>query len=404
MEAVDFFIAHAGPDRRQAQELLWLLEDENCRVFLDRAALAPGDRWPSTLRDALQASRATVVLISTYTDAAFYEQEEIARAIQLARQQPQSHAVIPVMLERLPDGPLDMPYGTGILQALDATRAGGLERVAHALADWLGLQGRSTVPSVSLPPSNYRALGAALRLDRYPQWSGVLEESARGGHLFMLLHGPRQQNVGLFVERIQRYFTEESRSPHAVYRVRFSWEGVTARCGADWLRHLRLALGGEGHVQRLLDHATRNHAIFVVLGLRPLDRLDVEQQKGLQEFLEQTLPDLLRQARPTNDVRMLLALDYEAASGREGALPPLVQDADNWGRQAQASGQLRYRRLPPVELPQWRDVEHYLEGMEPAPLASTVAELKREYERLTSGQPMSYQEMADMIDRYVQDA
>src|SRR6516162_8828629 len=233
MSHYDFFIAYASPDRQQERQLSWSLQDESrrlqdesCKVFLDTQGIALGMPWPTQLRDALEASRVILVLVSSHTAEAFYEQEEISRAIQLARQHPKSHTVIPILLERLPHGVASLPYGTGLLQAKDATRSGGLERMAAELVEWLAGQESVDAPNVSLSVANYQALGAALRLDRYPQWSGVLEASGRAGHMLFLLHGPRRQNVGLFVERIQRYLSSETRHPHTVYRVRFSWQGV----------------------------------------------------------------------------------------------------------------------------------------------------------------------------------
>jgi hypothetical protein len=133
----DFFIAYATPDRRQAQNLCWFLQDDACEVFLDVQDLSPGAVWPPALREALEASRAIVVLVSTHADDAFYQQEEIVRAIQLARDKPSAHTVIPVILEKLPQGAVSMPYGMSSLQAQDATRPGGLKRVAAELAAWL---------------------------------------------------------------------------------------------------------------------------------------------------------------------------------------------------------------------------------------------------------------------------
>ena len=62
------------------------------------------------LREALEASRAIVVLVSTHTDDTFYQPEEIVWAIQLTRDKPQAHTVIPVILEKLPQGAVSMPY------------------------------------------------------------------------------------------------------------------------------------------------------------------------------------------------------------------------------------------------------------------------------------------------------
>src|SRR5262245_39364978 len=91
----------------------------------------------SVLREALEVSRAIVVLVSTQADDAFYQQEEIVRAIELARDKSGAHTVIPVTLEQLPQGAVRKPYGTSSLQALDATRSGGLKRVAAELVAWL---------------------------------------------------------------------------------------------------------------------------------------------------------------------------------------------------------------------------------------------------------------------------
>src|SRR5262245_25303041 len=98
----DFFIAYATPDRQQAQNLCWFLQDAACKVFLDVENLGLGASWGPALREALEASRAIVVLVSTHADDAFYQQEEIGRAIQLTRDKTRAHTVIPVILEQPP--------------------------------------------------------------------------------------------------------------------------------------------------------------------------------------------------------------------------------------------------------------------------------------------------------------
>jgi CheY-like chemotaxis protein len=129
----DFFIAYASPNLQQAQNLSWFLQDKSCAVFLDVECLAPGAPWPHALHETLEASRVIVVLVSAHTDHAFYQQEEIVRAMQLARDKPGAYTVVPVILDKL----VSMPFGISSLQALDATRAGGLRRIAAELAAWL---------------------------------------------------------------------------------------------------------------------------------------------------------------------------------------------------------------------------------------------------------------------------
>ncbi len=276
--------------------------------------------------------------------------------------------------------------------------------MAAELVDWLAQPDEPGAESSRpLSPANYQALGAALRLDRYPHWIRVLEENQRPGHVLFLLHGPRHQNVGLFVERIQRFLSREVETPHRAYRVRFSWEGATARCGADWLRHLRLALGGSGQVSHMLEEVAREQAVFIILGLRPLDphQFDEDQLTGLRELLEHELPSLLGGARLAHDVQILLALDYES---EPDTIPPLIRQIDAWGRRAERAGELRYRPLQPVKMPTWEEVHDYIAEHHAHAADETINALKAEYRRLTSGRQFSYQELADMIDRYLQDA
>jgi hypothetical protein len=323
-----------------------------------------------------------------------------------ARDNTQAHRVIPVLLEKPTSDLSGVPYGTGILQAMDGTRPGGLERVAQELAERLDEWQRATLPSEPISVVEYHAFGAALRLDRSPQWGAVLEESHKPGHVLFLLHGPRHENVGLFIERIQHFFSQEAKQPHAIYRIPLKHEGVSARCGHDWQRHLRFVLGGESDAHQLLAQAARQQAVFLILGLQPLDLavLDEDIRLGLREFLVQRLPNLLAQAKARNSVHILLALDYAEDLPSHGAIPIPIERADSWGQEAAASGQLRYCPLPPAELPPWHDVALYLSKKEPRPSAATVDRLRAEYERLTSGQRISYRELTDMIDRYLAEA
>ena len=62
MSHYDFFIAYASPDRQQARQLSWSLQDESrrlqdesCKVFLDTQGIALGMPWPTQLRVALEA-------------------------------------------------------------------------------------------------------------------------------------------------------------------------------------------------------------------------------------------------------------------------------------------------------------------------------------------------------------
>jgi hypothetical protein len=131
----DFFIAHASPDKKAAAHLRDLLQgNKGKRVFLDSAQLVAGDPWQSKLKQALSQSRVTVVLISKHTPDAWYQQEEVVMAIELARAEYVAHTIVPVYLKGARKS--HSPYGLRRLLSL-REGAGGLEDVAKRLLDAL---------------------------------------------------------------------------------------------------------------------------------------------------------------------------------------------------------------------------------------------------------------------------
>ena len=149
----DFFIAHAGTDGPAAEELYAHLSLE-AHVFLDRRCLLPGDDWDRKLPNAQRSSLITVVLISTHSQQAYYEREEIATAIDMARGDTDRHRVVPVFLDRGSYGREDIPYGLRLKHSLSVEEVGSLGEVARKLLDLLrqlreGKQARTPVPSLS---------------------------------------------------------------------------------------------------------------------------------------------------------------------------------------------------------------------------------------------------------------
>ena len=128
----DIFLAHAGADKATAEALYDLLS-ESAKVFLDTRSLELGDDWDRALSNAQSRSLLTVVLVSTRTDQAYYQREEIAAAIQMARQDPTTHRVIPVFLDDQSTAQGQMPYGLRVKHGLHFLEAGSLENIAFRL-------------------------------------------------------------------------------------------------------------------------------------------------------------------------------------------------------------------------------------------------------------------------------
>ncbi len=139
----EFFLAHAGPDLGRAEELFQLLACR-ARVFLDARCLLPGDNWNNSLTHAQKNSLITVVLISSRSDSAYYQSEEIATAISLAREDPQTHRVVPVYLEPVQD----VPYGLRIKHSLSVPQNGGISGVSAKLLELLAALGRARADTI----------------------------------------------------------------------------------------------------------------------------------------------------------------------------------------------------------------------------------------------------------------
>lgn len=142
--AWDFFIAHAGADVLEAERLHSLLVTDST-VFLDSKCLKLGDDWDHELSRAQRSSRVTVVLVSKNTNAAYYEREEIAAAIAMARKAKDQHRVVPVYLddETARDG--EVPYGLRLKHGITVAGTTSLGTVADRL--------RGLLRVVSLPPT-----------------------------------------------------------------------------------------------------------------------------------------------------------------------------------------------------------------------------------------------------------
>lgn len=138
----DLFLAHPSADKPSARALYDLLQPD-VRAFLDERSLPPGAHWDREIPAAQQASRATVILISSHADTAWYLRDEIVTAIALHRTAPAAHGLLPVLLE--PGAAL--PYGLSHVQAIDAAAEGGLAGVAARLREVVARLRGQGVPS-----------------------------------------------------------------------------------------------------------------------------------------------------------------------------------------------------------------------------------------------------------------
>jgi len=128
----DFFLAHAGSDTPVAERLYDLLSPHS-KVFLDSRSLLPGDNWDEELALAQRNSLVTVVLVSANTERAYYQREEIAAAIDMARKNKDTHRVVPLYWKDQPDAQPDVHYGLRLKHGLFASGPDELPQVAERL-------------------------------------------------------------------------------------------------------------------------------------------------------------------------------------------------------------------------------------------------------------------------------
>lgn len=129
----NFFLAHAGTDVELAERLYDQLASES-RVFLDSRCLSLGDDWDAELASAQRRSLISVVLVSKSTTAAYYQREEIAAAIALAREASDRHRVVPIYIDNSAEG-TEVPYGLRLKHGISLGDECSLDEAAIQLLD-----------------------------------------------------------------------------------------------------------------------------------------------------------------------------------------------------------------------------------------------------------------------------
>lgn len=148
----DFFIAYAGPDEVIAEGLYESLKNDS-RAFLASRCLELGDDWDLMLPAAQERSLVTVVLISAGTDRAYYQREEIAAAIALARAEG-SHRVVPVYLNGEAAMAKSVPYGLRLKHGITLSDSLGLNDLREKLLQLLSrIQNVSGGAATNVRPS-----------------------------------------------------------------------------------------------------------------------------------------------------------------------------------------------------------------------------------------------------------
>ena len=137
-ERWDIFLSFAGKRPAEAHAFYDAL-GKHGRVFFTAAKQDALTNWASDIRLAQQNSDSSVVLVSTESQSAYYQQEEVAFAISLSRESRGAHKVIPVYLDGRPKATEWNLYGLHILQDVSVPEVGGIQAAADRVLLRLGL-------------------------------------------------------------------------------------------------------------------------------------------------------------------------------------------------------------------------------------------------------------------------
>lgn len=126
----DVFVAYSTPDERVARQIADALHPY-LRVFVDYEQVYLGDEWDSVLREALSSTHIVLALISRWSESAFFQREEILRALDQSRAAECATVLIPLYLDGLSPNASEVPYGLRAIQGIVVSATTDLEAVAQ---------------------------------------------------------------------------------------------------------------------------------------------------------------------------------------------------------------------------------------------------------------------------------
>lgn len=215
--------------------------------------------------------------------------------------------------------------------------------------------------------SSNEPLHTSIVLDRLLQWHALVDQCrSREDHLVFLVHGTKEQDLHLFMERIRLYLSEESRVIHRVRSVQRTSDRTPARSAEEWQRGLvRATQARNGELDFVLAReATTAPVLFLFADADgPLRQLDEKAARGLVRLLASrvspALQSLTAQKKLKNPVRFVIPIEH----------PPSDQATDP-AVKVLASGLaglagLRLERVVELGFPEWPDVLIHIERSHP---------------------------------------
>jgi len=235
----------------------------------------------------------------------------------------------------------------------------------------------------------------AITLDRIAQWGHILSACADPGHLLILVHGDREQNLDLFLRRIKVFVDKKCAVRHQEFLVDFGRDRSTAVTAEDWSRQVCLASPVRTtNLGLALAQAGREMAALFVLehAGRPLSHLDEAHFDGFGEFFKVHVPQALATHRPANPVRFVLPIEHgDDARAVRDALTGLAEALGG-------AGVLRVLSPQELTFPTLEEVRQQIHEQCPGLDAATWAKCERLHRTVAKKFHRTLRDLADPLD------
>lgn len=196
-----------------------------------------------------------------------------------------------------------------------------------------------------------------LVLDRIEQWKAIRERCDDDpSHLAFIVHGTRQQNVGVFARRIEEYLKEgrvrSHGTPHRVDRRGDGSVGITA---TDWIGRMVAATDRQRPpLESALRFEAQDHApsfIFFDRGA-PLHDLGRDAVDGLTTFLRSELPKALAVTDFKHPLRLFFPVEDD--------LPLARALHDALSLPTARKKHIQVHEIHELKFPDWPEIEEYI--------------------------------------------
>lgn len=244
-------------------------------------------------------------------------------------------------------------------------------------------------------PSNLEPSHMAVTLDRIGQWRDILTACAEPGHLLILVHGDREQNLELFLRRIKVFVDKKCSVRHQEFLVDFGRDRSTAMTADDWSRQVCLASPVRTtNLGLAFTQAARDMAALFVLehAGKPLCGLSGAHFDGFSEFFEARVPQALTTNRPAHPVRFVLPIEHrDDARAVRDALTQLA-------RRLRGSGVLNVLRPKELTFPTLKEVHEQVHEQCPGLDPATWAKCESLHRDVTKKFHRTLRDLADPLD------